>query len=158
MDKIWAPWRIKYIQKHSDKKCIFCLYSKNKRLDKKQFVIIRGKYSFSLLNIYPYNNGHFMACPIRHIKNMEALKKEEVLDLFEVIKKTNKLINKILKPKGYNVGINLGKISGAGIDKHLHIHVVPRWQGDTNFMPVVSNTKIISQSLRELYNKLIAIK
>ena len=156
MKKIWAPWRIKYIQKakQKNKKCIFCLSSKNKRADKKLFVIIRNKYSFSLLNIYPYNNGHFMACPIRHLKRLEELRKEEVLDLFDVIKRTKKLINKVLKPDGYNIGINLGRISGAGIDNHLHIHVVPRWQGDTNFMPVAANTKVISQSLKCLYDKL----
>lgn len=158
MNKIWAPWRIKYIQKPKNKNCIFCLYSKNIKSDEKQFVIFRGKHSFSLLNIYPYNNGHFMVCPVRHVKDLEALKQEEALDLFEVLKKTKKIINKILRPKGYNIGINLGTVSGAGIDKHLHIHVVPRWQGDTNFMPIISNTKIISQSLIDLYNKLIEIK
>ena len=155
MNKIWAPWRIKYVQKTERKKCIFCLSSKNKKLDKKQYVVLRGRYGFSLLNIYPYNNGHFMVCPVRHVKELESLKKEEILDLFELIKKTKKVINKILKPDGYNIGINLGKISGAGIDKHLHIHVVPRWKGDTNFMPIISNTKVISQSLKDLYNKLM---
>ena len=99
-----------------------------------------------------------MVCPGRHIKNLENLRKEEVLDLFDLLKKTKRLINKILRPDGFNVGINLGKVSGAGIDKHLHIHVVPRWQGDTNFMPVISHTKVISQSLKDLYNKLSEIK
>ncbi|MBL7196883.1 MAG: HIT domain-containing protein [Candidatus Omnitrophica bacterium] len=154
MNKIWAPWRIKFIQKPKNKNCILCLASKNKKLDKKQLVIMRGKHSFSLLNIYPYNNGHFMVCPVRHVKKLEELKTEEILDLFEVIKKTKGLIDKILKPEGYNIGINLGRISGAGIDNHIHIHVVPRWQGDTNFMPVISNTKVISQSLKSLYDKL----
>ncbi len=99
-----------------------------------------------------------MVCPKRHIGNIEDLKKEEFLDLWQVLKQTKKLIKTALKPQGYNIGINLGKVSGAGIDKHLHIHVVPRWKGDNNFMPVISNTKIISQSLSELYNKLIKTK
>jgi len=153
MNKIWAPWRIKYIQGFKNKKCIFCL-PKNKSLDNKNFVILRSTHSFSILNIYPYNNGHFMACPIRHIKNIEDLKENELLDILKVLKNTKAIIQRILKPDGFNIGINLGIISGAGIDKHLHIHVVPRWKGDTNFMPVVNNTKIISQSLSELYKKL----
>ena len=158
MNKIWAPWRIKYIEKHARVKCIFCLRTKNNKLDSKQFVIMRGKHSFSILNIYHYNNGHFMVCPNRHIKDMEQLKKEELLDLWQVLKQTKKLIQKTLKPDGFNVGINLGRVSGAGIDKHLHIHVVPRWKGDTNFMPFTANTKVISQSLRDLYAKLIKNK
>ena len=155
MNKIWAPWRIRYIEKSKNKEsCVLCFFAKNKKLDKKHFVILRGEYCFSVLNIYPYNNGHFMTSPLRHIKNIEDLSKEEILDIFEIIKKTKAIINSALKPNGYNIGINLGKVSGAGIDKHLHIHVVPRWQGDTNFMPTISNTKIISQSLKELYDKL----
>jgi len=157
MNKIWAPWRIKYISMHKQKRCIFCL-KHNKKTDKQKFVILRGEYSFSLLNIYPYNNGHFMVCPKRHIKDIEQLTKEELADLFEVLKKTKKIIEKTLKPQGYNIGINVGRISGAGVDKHLHIHVVPRWKGDTNFMPVVSDTKVVSQSLKDLYNKLIKNK
>ncbi|MFC1645615.1 HIT domain-containing protein [Candidatus Omnitrophota bacterium] len=158
MNKLWAPWRIKYIQKPKSKKCILCLASKNKKSDKRLFVIKRGEYSFSLLNIYPYNSGHFMVSPIRHVKKLEELKQEEVLDLFNVIKMTKRLTDKVLKPKGYNIGINLGRIAGAGIDNHIHIHVVPRWGGDSNFMPVISNTKVISQSLGDLYNRLTKIK
>jgi ATP adenylyltransferase len=158
MDKIWAPWRIKYIRIKKQKGCIFCLCAKNKKIDRRQFVIIRGAHSFSLLNIYPYNNGHFMVCPTRHIKDIEDLNKEEFLDLWQVLKKTKRLMEKSLKPDGYNIGINLGKVSGAGIDKHLHIHVVPRWKGDVNFMPAVTNTKVISQSLKELYGELIRNK
>ena len=99
-----------------------------------------------------------MVSPYRHVKNLEQLKKEEVLDLYNVIKKTKRLTDKVLKPKGYNLGVNLGRVSGAGIDDHIHIHVVPRWQGDTNFMPVIHNTKVISQSLTDLYSKLTKIK
>ena len=155
MNKLWAPWRIRYIQKTKIKRCILCAVAKNRKFDKKQFVISRGNLTFSLLNIYPYNNGHFLVCPVRHVKNIEELKEEEILELFNTLIKTKKLVSKTLKPDAYNIGINLGKISGAGIEKHLHIHAVPRWQGDTNFMPVISNTKVISQSLEELYRRLI---
>lgn len=154
MNKIWAPWRIKYIRALKQKGCLFCLCAKNNKIDKQKFVILRGKHSYSLLNIYPYNNGHFMVCPKKHVKDIEDLNKEELLDLWQVLKQTKKLVKKTLKPEGYNVGINLGKVSGAGIDKHLHIHVVPRWKGDTNFMPVISDNKIVSQSLKELYSQL----
>lgn len=99
-----------------------------------------------------------MVCPNRHVKKIEQLKSMEILDIFEVIKKTKKLTDRALKPEGYNLGINLGKISGAGIDNHIHVHVVPRWKGDTNFMPIIANTKIISQSLKDLYKQLIKNK
>ena len=151
MKKLWAPWRIKYVSKKTkEKKCIFCL-PKNIKSDKKKLVILRSKHSFSILNLYPYNNGHFMVCPIRHLKKIEDLKQNEITDLFKVITKTKKLIDRVLKPQGYNIGINLGKLAGAGIENHLHIHVVPRWNGDNNFMPVTAKTKVISQSLTDLY-------
>ena len=155
MNKIWAPWRITYIQKTKKKKryCVFCKAAEDKRNDKKLFVLLRGKESFSILNIYPYNNGHFMVSPYRHIKNIEQLSKEETLDIFDVLKKTKRVMHKVLKPEGYNIGINIGEISGAGIAGHLHIHVVPRWSADTNFMPVAANTKVISQSLQQLFKK-----
>jgi len=153
MNKIWAPWRITYIQKTKSRNCIFCGAAKNKKNNKKHLVLLRGKKSFSILNLYPYNNGHFMVSPYRHIKNIEQLNKEEALDIFDVLKKTKQIMNKILKPQGYNIGINIGEISGAGIAGHIHVHVVPRWSADTNFMPVVSDTKIISQSLQQLFKK-----
>ncbi len=157
MNKIWAPWRIRYIHKPITKSCIFCLSSKSNLTDKKKFVIIREKLSFSILNTYPYNNGHFMVCPFRHIKNTDELNQEEAIDILNVLNQTKRLINKALKPAGYNIGINIGRVSGAGVDQHIHIHVVPRWNGDTNFMPVIHDTKIISQSLNDLYNKLIDV-
>ncbi|MFC1709423.1 HIT domain-containing protein [Candidatus Omnitrophota bacterium] len=158
MNKIWAPWRIKYVKKAKGKKCVLCIASKNKKLDKKYFVVVRSKFCYSILNIYPYNNGHFMVCPVRHIKNIEDLKKDEALDLFDVIKRTKKLTDKVLRPQGYNIGTNLGRMAGAGIDDHIHIHVVPRWEGDTSFMSVISNVKVIPQSLKNLYNSLIKVK
>jgi len=158
MNKLWAPWRIEYVRKPKSKRCILCRASKSKKRDKKLFVVARGIYSFSILNTYPYNNGHFMVCPIRHIKKLEDLNKNEILEIYELIKKTKKMTDKVLRPDGYNMGINLGRAAGAGIDDHIHIHVVPRWQGDTNFMTVVTNTKVISQSLQDLYDKLTKVR
>jgi ATP adenylyltransferase len=108
----------------------------------------------AMLNIFPYNNGHIMVSPLRHIKELSGLKEVEILDLFKTLNKVTRGLNLVLKPDGFNIGINISRSAGAGIPGHLHIHIVPRWQGDTNFMPVVSDTKIVSQSLDELYKQL----
>ncbi|MFC1753458.1 HIT domain-containing protein [Thermoproteota archaeon] len=154
MNKLWAPWRIKFIQQPKRKGCIICNIAKNKKLDTKHYVILRSKNAFSLLNLYPYNNGHVMVCPKRHVATLEKLNNQEAKELFEATKKTKRLLDRVLKPDGYNIGMNLGEVSGAGIPKHIHLHIVPRWKGDTNFMPILGNTKVISQSLKELYRQL----
>jgi len=152
MDRLWAPWRAGYIHGKKAKRCIFCqgLNSKGN-----SFIIMQSRYSISLLNIFPYNNGHTMVCPRRHVGDLANLKEEEILDLFRMLNRTTKLLTKVLRPEGYNIGINISRSAGAGITGHLHIHVVPRWNGDTNFMPVLYGTKVISQSLTELYKRLI---
>lgn len=151
MDKLWAPWRVKYIRAKKEKGCIFC---KAARGAPKSYRFLKTKHSIAMLNIFPYNNGHIMVSPVRHVGDIAFLKKAELIDLFETLNKARRLLNKALKPQGYNIGINLGKNAGAGITAHLHIHVVPRWTGDTNFMPTIFGTKVISQSLEELYKKL----
>ena len=107
-----------------------------------------------MLNLYPYNNGHLIIAPYRHVSDLDELEENELLDLIQLVIQSKKLIAKTLKPDGYNLGINIGKIAGAGFEKHVHIHLVPRWSGDTNFMPVISNTKVISQSLESLFKRL----
>ncbi|MCK9614562.1 MAG: HIT domain-containing protein [Candidatus Omnitrophica bacterium] len=154
MNKLWAPWRITYVSNTRAKGCILCKAFKEKK-DKRNLVVLRSKHSFAILNTFPYNNGHVMVVSNRHVSSIEKLKDKEILDINKVLIKMLAALKATLKPAGFNVGINLGKVSGAGIDKHLHIHIVPRWLGDTNFMPVLSDTKIISQSLSELYKKLI---
>lgn len=151
MDRLWAPWRIKYITAKKSKGCLFCAARK---AAPRHYVFYKSRYSLAMLNIFPYNNGHVMIAPLRHKAHLEGLSEAEVLDLFKVLKKTKRLIDKAVKPQGYNIGINLGSVAGAGIPGHLHIHIVPRWPGDTNFMPVLGSTKIISQSLDELYKRL----
>ncbi len=153
MDKLWAPWRIKYVSGIKTRGCIFCKAFKG-RNDKKNLIIYRSKHSFAILNAFPYNNGHVMIVSNRHVASLDRLTDMEVLDINKAIVVMVKRLKKALNPAGFNMGINLGKVSGAGIDKHLHVHLVPRWLGDTNFMPIVSNTKIISQSLGELYKKI----
>ena len=155
MDKLWAPWRVKYVTEMIGKRkgCIFCEMISDKN-DPKNYILKRTKYSFSVLNIFPYNNGHVLIVPNRHVKDLSRLKKEEKIDLIELLEATKKALDKTLKPGGYNIGANIGRIAGAGFPGHLHIHIVPRWKGDVNFMPVIGNTKVISQSLKALYEKL----
>jgi len=155
MDKLWAPWRVTYITKiiGKIKGCTFCRILKENR-DIKNYIFVRTKYSFAVLNIFPYNNGHTLIVPKRHVKDLEQLSTLERQDLMELLIYTQKITNKVLKPIGYNIGINLGRVSGAGIPGHLHFHVVPRWRGDVNFMAVTADTKVISQSLRVLFDKL----
>lgn len=153
MDKLWAPWRISYIKTAGRKKsgCLFCRSLKSKR---KSYVFLKNKFSFAMLNIFPYNNGHILISPIRHVARLDALSVNEANDIFGTLRQVIRLLDRVLKPQGYNVGINIGKCSGAGVPGHMHIHVVPRWEADTNFMPVISDTKIIAQSLDELYRQL----
>ena len=155
MEKIWAPWRDKYILTKTEKRCIFCNKQKSKK-DKTNYVIERGRYVFSILNIFPYNNGHIMVAPYRHVKDIGELEDKELLEMIKFVKGSQRLLNKVLSPQGYNIGMNLGKVAGAGIANHIHLHIVPRWTGDTNFMPVLFGAKIISQSLDALYEKLKA--
>jgi ATP adenylyltransferase len=159
MDKLWAPWRIKYVAKIGKKRreCVFCKILKEKK-DKKNFVIARTNHAYSVLNIYPYNNGHILVVPNRHVPDLGSLKKEEREDLFDLLEATKKLLDKHMKADGYNIGINLGRIAGAGFPEHVHIHLVPRWLGDVNFMPVTGHTKVISQSLRALHGRLTKVK
>lgn len=151
MDILWAPWRMKYLRKKHSGKCVFCESGKPKTRD---YVFLRSAHSVALLNIYPYNNGHIMVCPLRHVRRLSQLNELEALDLFRVLNMAQALLDKVLKPDGYNIGMNISKAAGAGIAGHLHIHVVPRWIGDTNFMPALNGTKIISQSLDELCRQL----
>lgn len=154
MDRIWAPWRKQYVSKDKGGTCIFCEKPKE-RDDKKNYIISRRKFSFSVLNIFPYNNGHMMVAPYRHIKDLNGLSHEETMELMDLLKESCRLLDEALAPTGYNIGINMGKAAGAGYPEHIHIHIVPRWAGDTNFMPATSGTKVIPESLDALYERLI---
>jgi len=154
MDRLWAPWRIGYIKSiKKEKGCLFCRLFKEKK-DRKNYVLCRSRRSFTLLNLYPYNNGHLMVSPNRHVASLELLDDEELCDLMEMVKKAKLLLDRVLKPQGYNIGLNIGRSAGAGFDQHIHVHIVPRWTGDTNFMTTLSSTKVVSQSLDALYKEL----
>jgi ATP adenylyltransferase len=153
-DKLWAPWRIGYITRiKKEKGCLFCRVFKSVH-DKKNFVFLRSRHALAMLNLYPYNNGHAMVAPLKHVRSLENLSDAELGDIMLCLKNVTRLLDKVLKPEGYNIGINVGRVAGAGIEDHLHIHIVPRWNGDTNFMPTLSGTKVISQSLNALYQQL----
>lgn len=141
--RIWAPWRIKYVVGKRKPGCVFC------RRDSRHVIEV-SDHSYIILNIFPYNPGHVMVVPKRHIRNLSQLRENEWLDLFRMVERARLLLEKSIKPQGYNIGANLGRFAGAGIWDHLHIHVVPRWLGDTNCMPVISRTKIMSVSLSAL--------
>lgn len=145
---LWAPWRIKYILEDKEEGCLFCRKAEMGN-DAANHIIARSKHSFILLNIFPYNSGHLMVAPYRHTAELENLPEEELSDLMILVQKSVRALKRTLEPEGFNVGLNLGKSAGAGVIDHLHIHIVPRWQGDTNFMPVVADTDVIPQSLEE---------
>ncbi len=160
MDKLWAPWRSQYLTAITDKKskkkeCLFCRIAKEQE-DRKNAIFVRRKHCYAVLNIFPYNNGHSLVVPYRHVSDLSRLNEEEKLEFFALIDHVKGLMARELKPDGFNIGMNIGKAAGAGVPDHIHMHIVPRWLGDVNFMPVISQTKVISQSLNELYKRLSA--
>ena len=150
--KIWAPWRVEYIrQKNKNKNCVFCFKNHGKHEGQKSLVLLDGKHAYIIMNKYPYISGHLMVVPKRHVSKLENLTKEEGLAIFEMTQKAVRVLKKAMKPHGLNVGLNLGRSAGSGITSHLHHHVVPRWNGDTNFMPVIGDVRVISNSLKNTY-------
>jgi ATP adenylyltransferase len=159
MERLHSPWRSKYIASFYDQakgECIFCHARENKN-DEQNLVVLRGELSFVIMNIYPYNSGHLMIVPNRHVPSIIDLNDDESLDIMKNLKKMMSAIQKISHPDGFNLGSNVGRTAGAGIDQHVHFHIVPRWNGDTNFMSVISDTKTISEDIKDLWRKLRAI-
>jgi len=159
MDKLWSPWRSVYIEsfikKSDDEECIFCEAAEKDVNDVDSLLVHKGELTYTLLNLYPYNNGHLMVVPYRHISEFEELTKDESTEVMQQLQLAQKALVEISKPHGFNIGANLGRISGAGIHEHIHFHIVPRWNGDTNFMPVLGEVKVISQDLKETKIKLL---
>ncbi len=157
MDRLWAPWRLQYVTVEIHKKsgCVFCSIHKERK-DSKHFIFARSLYSYAVLNLYPYNNGHTLILPYRHVNDLDKLRPEERMDFYDLMSHSKKLLQMVLKPDGFNIGMNLGKVAGAGFPGHLHMHVVPRWKGDVNFMPILNGTRVISQSMKVLCRQLRA--
>ena len=157
MDKLWAPWRIDYIRndmQDQDSGCFFCKYIENEEDDKENLVLYRGEKNFVVMNYYPYNNGHVMVTPYLHTGDLSDLDTETKTEMMELTDTACNIIRKTMDAEGFNVGLNIGTVAGAGIDDHLHMHIVPRWQGDTNFMPVLGHTKVVSEGLTETWKYL----
>lgn len=153
MEKIFAPWRMQYILSEKKEGCIFCEKLQQDE-DKKNYILYRDTLGFIIMNIYPYNNGHLMIAPNRHVANLEDLTQEELVQLMLLVKTSIIKLKKTLKADNYNIGMNIGTVAGAGIADHLHIHIVPRWLGDTNFMPILAETKVLPQHLDSTYESL----
>lgn len=153
MEHIWAPWRIQYILEADKGSCILCEKPRQGK-DEPNLILHRGDSSFMILNAFPYNPGHLMVAPYRHVGRLEDLTDVESKEHFDMIKLGVRLLTELIAPAGFNIGMNLGKVAGAGVEDHLHTHIVPRWQGDTNFMPVVSNTRVLPEALAATYSKL----
>lgn len=153
MERMWAPWRMQFIRMKKPKGCFLC---DNPRQDDdaQNYIIYRGKQNFVILNSYPYNAGHLMVAPYRHVASLEDLTAEERNEHFEIVNRCVKVLREEVGPEGFNIGMNLGKASGAGIADHIHTHIVPRWQGDTNFIPVITDVKVIPEALAETYERL----
>jgi len=156
MKRLWAPWRMEYIlSEDKNKTCLFCDVSKaEKKNDKNNLILQRGKYCFVIMNRYPYNNGHLMVVPYFHTPTFDGLKDRELSDLIKTVKNSVGILRRALNPDGFNIGLNFGKVAGAGMEQHMHIHIVPRWTGDTDSMPLISETRVMPEHLMKTYDKL----
>ncbi len=157
MESLHAPWRIEYILAPKPKldASLFTRIAQSSD-DEENLVVVRDRTCFALLNKYPYNGGHLMVVPYKETADLNGLTEEELADLWKLVRRCVNALTQLMKPDGFNIGINLGKAAGAGVTEHLHIHVVPRWSGDTNFMPVIATTSVVPEALRETAAKLRA--
>ncbi len=153
MDKLWAPWRMEYIRAEKEKGCIFCQKS-NRSNDREDLILFRGKNAVILMNLYPYNNGHLMIAPYDHVESTHTLSPDTLNEIMLLSNQSMTILKTEMKAQGFNFGANIGDAGGAGIADHIHFHVVPRWIGDTNFMPVIGHTKVMVDGLLETYDKL----
>lgn len=158
-EHLWATWRLKYIE-GADKVegCIFCQFpAQPPERDKELLILHRGEHAFIILNAYPYSNGHLMVVPYRHTASMEDFTDAELLEVMHLTRVGLRALSAAFAPQGYNLGVNMGRVAGAGIADHLHWHIVPRWNGDTNFMPVLGDVRVIPESLATVYDRLKAV-
>ena len=154
MKQLWAPWRMEYVKSEKSDECIFCSLPKAND-DTKNYILHRGQSAFIIMNIFPYNSAHIMVSPFRHIGCLTAQNAEEIKEMSNLTRKSIEIFRTVINPEGFNVGYNIGKAAGAGYDEHIHCHIVPRWTGDTNFMPVLGETKVHPEHLKTTYKKLL---
>jgi ATP adenylyltransferase len=153
MESLWAPWRIRYILRDKDEGCFLCRKPQEAD-DAKNHILVRERTCFALLNAFPYHPGHLMAAPYKHTGDLDELAPEELADLMLLTRRCKQVLAKALKPDGFNIGLNLGRTAGAGVLDHVHIHIVPRWTGDTNFMPLLADVRVLPQALDETFQSL----
>jgi len=153
MRRLWAPWRMKYLTAGKPNGCIFCEKAAENR-DRENLILYRGENGFILLNLYPYTNGHLMVAPYQHVPSIEGVSLPVLADLMSLVQKSLAILRHAMHPDAFNVGINIGTAAGAGIIEHVHIHIVPRWQGDTSFMPVLAETRVVPDFLENTYDLL----
>lgn len=156
MEKLWAPWRMAYIEVSAPVGCIFCTKPEQTD-DREQLILFRGETCFVIMNLFPYNNGHLMVAPYRHTADLVGLTEAEQAEMMRLTRYCVRVLTDAFHPDAFNIGMNLGKVAGAGIAEHLHMHIVPRWNGDTNFMPVLAETKVLPDALHATYDKIKAV-
>lgn len=150
---LWAPWRLQYILARKGPECIFCCMPKEDR-DRENLILHRGPLGYVIMNLYPYNNGHLMVVPNRHVYSITDMEDDELLDCMRLVRQSVECLREAFRPEGYNIGVNIGKVAGAGIEEHLHFHIIPRWVGDTHFMAVLSEVRVIPEHVRSTYDRL----
>lgn len=154
MEYLWTPWRMKYIQeRHNYDGCIFCLAAQDNH-DEENFIFYRGEHVFMILNSFPYTSGHVMCVPYAHEGHLQDLTQATRAEMMDVVSKGVEVLQLVYQPDGFNIGINLGELAGAGIAEHLHTHIVPRWSGDTNFMSALANTRVLPETLPQAYERI----
>ena len=153
MKQIWAPWRMDYVTNQKPQGCIFCI-DEDISHDRDRLLLHRTEHSLVMLNRYPYTNGHLMVAPRRHTAVLTSLGDREALDIFRTVSLCTTVLQEVAAPQGFNIGLNLGKAGGAGVEEHLHVHIVPRWNGDTNFMTVVADVRVVPEGLHVAYDNL----
>ena len=157
METLWCPWRVEYFEREKPNSDFLSEAARTSD-DAAHLVVTRRKTAFLMMNRYPYAVGHLMAVPYRKTAELDALGENEIVELWSLVTHAQKILRAAMNAQGFNIGLNLGECAGAGVTDHLHVHIVPRWSGDTNFMPIVSGTRTISEGLRGLYEKLIAVQ
>ena len=156
MKALWAPWRMEYILGKKEPECIFCSYPK-KNNDRDNLILYRSAHNFVMMNKYPYNNGHIMVVPYIHTSTIDNLTDEVLLDFMKVTQYSLKCLKEAFRPEGFNIGINIGAVAGAGLEEHVHLHMVPRWAGDTSFMTVLGEIRVVPEHIHQTYDKLYPI-
>ena len=155
-ERLWAPWRLEYIKGPKDGECIFCA-AEAKGDDEAAYIVHRGEHCFVILNAFPYNNGHVMIAPYEHQPAIDPLDDATLLEMMQLVRRSMAALRQVYAPEGFNIGINQGAVAGAGIEEHVHQHVLPRWGGDTNFMPVIGNVRVLPQSLADSWTELRSV-